>query len=97
MLEIPTKRNKYTRGIIEVLFILLFTFTIVKLFSNTASDFNLPNWYSGQESLSESINEAELENKPHLIYFYTDWCGYCRNLEKDILMNDGVISILDDS
>lgn len=96
MLKIQLKNKKYIRGLFEALFIIFFILTFIKIFSHSASDFNQPNWYSGGKSLSKSITEAELKNKPHLIYFYTDWCGYCRKLEQDILMKPEVIATLDD-
>jgi thiol:disulfide interchange protein len=31
------------------------------------------------------MEEAEKEKKAVLVYFYTDWCPYCRRLDRDLL------------
>ena len=38
------------------------------------------NWY---KDLPEAKTQAQAQNKPILIDFYTDWCGWCKRLDKD--------------
>ncbi|UCD54877.1 MAG: thioredoxin fold domain-containing protein [Candidatus Omnitrophota bacterium] len=33
--------------------------------------------------LESSLRKAELQKKPIMIYFYTDWCGWCEKLERE--------------
>lgn len=40
-----------------------------------------------QGSLSQLTEKAQAEEKPYLIYFYTDWCEPCQDLEEDALKN----------
>ena len=57
-----------------------------------AAESNLPravpssySWYQGAAGFHQGFEEAERENKAVLVYFYTDWCPYCRQLDRDIL------------
>jgi len=43
------------------------------------------------EELEDSL---KIENKPVLLYFYTDWCVYCKKMEKNAFKNSEVISEL---
>ncbi len=38
------------------------------------------NYFSGNFDLA--IEEATKQNKPVFIYGYTDWCGYCKKMNK---------------
>lgn len=42
-------------------------------------------WYEGASGFQRGIEEAEREGKALAIYFYTDWCPYCRELESELL------------
>ena len=42
-------------------------------------------WYEGASGFERGIEEAQREGKPLAVYFYTDWCPYCRELERDLL------------
>lgn len=48
------------------------------------------NWLSYNEGLAL----AEKENKYVLINFYTDWCGYCKKMDKETYSNEEVKNIL---
>lgn len=37
------------------------------------------NWHS----FTEGIQKAKAEKKPILVDFYTDWCTYCKKMEKE--------------
>ncbi|MDH3744857.1 MAG: thioredoxin family protein [Acidobacteriota bacterium] len=43
------------------------------------------SWYQGATGFLQGFEEAERENKAVLLYFYTDWCPYCKKLDRDIL------------
>ena len=48
------------------------------------------NWI-GFEELEESLKK---EVKPVVIYFYTDWCVYCKKMDRNAYKNPEIISIL---
>lgn len=48
------------------------------------------DWYEGADGFLEGMEEAQHENKAALIYFYTDWCPYCRRLDRDLLARTAV-------
>ncbi|TBW28106.1 DUF255 domain-containing protein [Gramella sp. KN1008] len=45
-------------------------------------------WISFEE-LDDSLN---IENKPVLVYFYTDWCVYCKKMDRNAFKNPEVVS-----
>jgi thiol:disulfide interchange protein len=42
-------------------------------------------WYEGANGFAQGVEEARREGKPMAVYFYTDWCPYCRELEGELL------------
>ncbi|MBU0634064.1 MAG: thioredoxin family protein [Candidatus Omnitrophica bacterium] len=46
------------------------------------------NWV---KDMPEALKSAKAQNKPLLIDFYTDWCGWCKRLDKDTYSNAKVV------
>ena len=42
-------------------------------------------WHEGALGYRRAIEEQADTHQPLLVYFYTDWCGYCRELERELL------------
>ena len=42
-------------------------------------------WHEGANGFVQGVEEARREGKPMAVYFYTDWCPYCRELEAELL------------
>ncbi|MDR7131245.1 thioredoxin-related protein [Algoriphagus sp. 4150] len=51
---------------------------------------------SGIEWLSFEELDAKIDQEPKkvLIYFYTDWCTYCRKMEKEVFTNTKLIDLI---
>src|SRR5271155_4177100 len=47
-----------------------------------------------QTSLAAGSNLAMQEHKYVLADVYTDWCGWCKKLDKDVLTDSDVVSYL---
>ena len=49
--------------------------------------FDPQTWLQGAEGLFGAIESLQGERKgaPMVVYFYTDWCGYCRQFERELL------------
>ncbi len=45
-------------------------------------------------SFEEAIVEAQKQNKPLFVKTYTDWCYYCKKLDKEVLTDENVASQL---
>lgn len=44
-----------------------------------------PAWaISWESNLDDAFKKAKAEGKPVMADFYTDWCGWCKKLDKDI-------------
>ena len=94
-----TKRNKIM--VLVILLAIIFFFGLKSYFKideqNTeaveeAKPFAL-NWLS----YNEGLTLTEKENKYVLINFYTDWCGYCKKMDKEAYSNEEVKSILNEN
>jgi thiol-disulfide isomerase/thioredoxin len=50
----------------------------------------LVNW---QYDLNAALRAAQLEGKPVMADFYTDWCGWCKKLDNETYANKEVIDL----
>jgi thiol:disulfide interchange protein len=48
----------------------------------------------GGTGFREAAVRSKASGKPLFLYFYTDWCGYCRQFEKELLSTAEVIAAL---
>ncbi len=53
------------------------------------------SWYEGADGMTRAVNEAREQEKPLVVYFRTDWCGYCRQFENDLLSTEEVSIYMD--
>ncbi len=53
-----------------------------------SGDALLPGWYAGATGYSRAVDEQSRTNQPVLIYFHTDWCGWCKKLDADLFRTD---------
>jgi thiol-disulfide isomerase/thioredoxin len=50
-------------------------------------------WEEGANGFARSERRFREGSRPLLVYFYTDWCGYCAAIERD-LWSDGAVAEL---
>jgi len=43
------------------------------------------SWYEGASGFERGVEESKREGKVLAVYFYTDWCPYCRELDRELL------------
>ncbi len=54
--------------------------------SDSAASFDAQAWLQGADGLFGAIETLKQEDPaPMVVYFYTDWCGYCRQFERELL------------
>ena len=58
---------------------------VVTVSEEGSEDFVSSRWFEGADGLERGLQLAKEEERPVLLYFYTDWCGYCRQLEGNLL------------
>ena len=47
--------------------------------------FDPETWLQDSDGMFDAIRSVEEVSKPMVVYFYTDWCGYCRQFERELL------------
>jgi thiol:disulfide interchange protein len=52
------------------------------------------SWHEGADGFITALDEATVDKKPLAVYFYTDWCGYCRQLERELLFKEELVEFL---
>lgn len=61
-----------------------------------------PNIACGQKkeiswiSFEELDRKLDQDQKKVLIYFYTDWCTYCRKMEKEVFTNPELVDLINE-
>ena len=45
-----------------------------------------------QEQWESALKDAKKQDKLLFVDIYTDWCGYCKKLDRDVYTNESVIS-----
>lgn len=65
---------------------------VVLTYTSTFADEPL-KWYSFDKGLAK----AQVENKILLVDFYTDWCGWCKKMDKSTYGDDNVRKILNEN
>lgn len=53
------------------------------------------DWLDGAAGYAEAVERAEQSGDPVLVYFYTDWCPYCRQFNNSLLGEAAVQAELD--
>jgi thiol:disulfide interchange protein len=56
----------------------------------------IANWYEGAAGYELAVEEARSTQKPMMVYFRTDWCGYCKQFESVLLSSEVVQSYFDE-
>ena len=94
-----TKRDKIM--VLVILLVIIFFFGLKSYFKideqNVKAVEETKSLVLDWLSYNEGLTLAEEENKYILINFYTDWCGYCKKMDKEAYSNEEVKSILNEN
>ncbi len=71
----------------RLLWVMLCLALAVNVYAGEVSYFNKP-W-------KEVLAKAKAENKYIIVDCYTDWCGWCKVMDKETMTNDEVITMVD--
>ena len=91
-----TSRNRPSRGRLRpaaIALILILAASAV-VWAQRRPDFE--GWHSQAAGMNQAIGIQRNEGRPMLVYFYADWCGFCRQFETELLTDDGVNDALKD-
>ena len=52
--------------------------------------------YSQQVSFENALKTAKKENKKVIVDIYTDWCGWCKKMDREAYSDEGIKKIIKD-
>jgi len=64
------------------------------LFSGSRLD-STPDGAISWMSISDALSAAPTQNKKIILDVYTDWCGWCKRMDRDVYANSEVVRYLD--
>ncbi|MCI5133109.1 MAG: hypothetical protein D3904_16745 [Candidatus Electrothrix sp. EH2] len=79
---------------VYLLFSLAVIWTIFFSNINSAEAVSTGKWYTKPSSFEKIVQAAKKKNKPYILFFYTDWCGYCKKMHKKYLSNAKINKVL---
>lgn len=56
----------------------------------TASALTANSWQTTVADYEQILARAKEQNKPFLLYFHVNWCGYCKQFSSALLQNSAV-------
>ncbi len=54
------------------------------------------DWYHGADGYQEALELARAGNRPLIVFFHVEWCGWCKRLQKEYLDAPDVYDTLGD-
>lgn len=67
----------------------IFVFLLALIFSSQAV-------YSQQLSFDDALKTAKKEHKKVIVDIYTDWCGWCKKMDREAYSDAGIKKIIED-
>jgi thiol-disulfide isomerase/thioredoxin len=75
-------KSRYLRGFLFVTIVILLQSLTA---CNMGSSYDFPDWEHGASGHSNALSWAEEEGLPLIVYFHTNWCGWCKKMDADYL------------
>lgn len=85
MLNLTTRKSLYH------CLLAVFTLLASVMFSTTVQ---ASEWRNGAIGFDEAKRLAAVSGRPVILYFKTDWCGYCKKFESETLADQAVRSTI---
>lgn len=97
-MDSPRSRPASNRGLVALLLALsaLVGGGLAGASAGESGDFDPDGWLHGAAGLFEALRQVKTSSKPLVVYFYADWCGYCRQFERELLGTPEVRRYLED-
>ncbi len=73
------------RGVFKIIFYLKVLCILTFFSPMEALSFNFYGWERGAEGYDAAYSDAVRNDKPLIIYFRTNWCGWCKKLDNTYL------------
>ena len=81
----PASRSTSWPAAIKIAIVIAAVWIVWNIATGKKSSALASSWYQGAEGFERARAEQKTTEQPILLYFYTDWCGYCKKLDREVL------------
>ena len=63
-------------------------------YASTSRHYSSTSWYEGAAGYRDAKRRAAASEAPMILYFRTEWCGFCRDVERNLFPKPAAVNVM---